>query len=71
MVKKLDPQRIQIAGGVSSKVVHAFIEHDFAIRSGQCPNRCGLLFPCEDGQECPICHFWCNTKAEIEEKDYQ
>lgn len=41
-------------------------EQDFRIRSGMCPNGCGLMeldseYP---GQRCPKCNFWCNSLPE-------
>lgn len=42
-------------------------DHDFAIRSGQCPNKCGAMHitdPPYVGQECPVCKFWCNSIPE-------
>ena len=52
--------------GESPEAVARFIESDFLIRSGMCPNGHGLLQ--EDGalQRCPRCGFWTNTRAEKE-----
>jgi hypothetical protein len=52
-----------VLGGTDADV-RAYIESDFKIRSGLCPNGCGLLMENDYGQECPTCHFSCNTKAE-------
>lgn len=61
MVERLHPDQI---GGVSEADIHAFIESDFKIRSGLCPNNCGLMHQTDCGQECMACHFSCNTPAE-------
>lgn len=63
MIERLDPDRILIAGGDESDI-RKYIESDFRIRSGQCPNGCGLMAEHEHGQNCTACGFWCNTKAE-------
>jgi hypothetical protein len=63
MVERADPSRIGIAGGDEADV-RRYIESDFKIRSGLCPNGCGLMTENDYGQECPACHFSCNTKAE-------
>lgn len=69
-VERADPSRIMVAGGDESDV-RRYIESDFKIRSGLCPNGCGLLGPLIDspnpewqGQECPACHFSTNVLAE-------
>jgi hypothetical protein len=63
MIERKDPSRIQVLGG-SNADVRAYIESDFKIRSGLCPNGCGLLTENDYGQDCPACGFSCNTKAE-------
>lgn len=60
-VERADPSRIS---GLSGSDVAAFIESDFKIRSGVCPNGCGLMAEIDWGQECPKCSFSCNTPAE-------
>lgn len=44
-------------------------DHDFAIRSGKCPNDGAVMTitpdPCP-GQECPVCKFWCNSLPDRE-----
>ncbi len=62
-IERLDPSRLAIAGG-NEDDLKRFIESDFKIRSGMCPNGHGLMNEVEGGQECPSCHFWCNTPAE-------
>lgn len=63
MIERIDPSRIEVLGGKADDV-RAFIESDFKIRSGLCPNGCGLLAENDYGQECPACGFSCNIKAE-------
>ncbi len=44
-------------------------DHDFAIRSGKCPNDHGPMIitsPPYIGQECPVCKFWCNSLPDRE-----
>lgn len=60
-VERRDPQFLV---GESEESVRRFIESDFRIRSGLCPNGHGLLNPTDFGQECPKCGFFCNTRAE-------
>ena len=68
MVERLLPHQIGIAGG-SEEDVERFIESDFRIRSGLCPNGCGLLASREYGQECPGCKFSTNTMPESKPND--
>jgi hypothetical protein len=63
MVERLDPERLAIAEGTEADL-RRFIESDYRIRTGVCPNGCGLMAPCEYGQECPACGFSCNKPAE-------
>lgn len=63
MIERLSPDQIGVIGGDESDV-RRHIESDFKIRSGLCPNGCGLLASVEYGQECQKCSFFCNTKAE-------
>lgn len=63
MVERIDRSRIAAA---SEKDVDAFIESDFKIRSGMCPNGHGLMNPTDYGQQCATCGFFCNTHAERE-----
>jgi hypothetical protein len=62
-VERVDPGRLSIIGGGEDDLKR-YIESDFKIRSGLCPNDCGLMTECDYGQECPTCHFSCNTLAE-------
>ena len=66
-VERLD--RSQIAG-LSGADVDSFIESDFKIRSGLCPNGCGLLSIVDDGdglgpaQVCDKCNYFTNVMPE-------
>ncbi len=61
MVERLDPEQL---GGTSEESVRAFIESDFRIRQGLCPNGCGLLHEDNGGQCCERCSFWTKKPAE-------
>lgn len=63
-IERADPDRCFALGGDEDDV-KAFIESDFKIRSGMCPNDCGLLTPDEYGQCCDKCGFLCNTRAQL------
>lgn len=63
MVKRIDPATLGSPGATEEDLAR-FVERDFQIRSGACPNGCGLLNDTEWGQECPKCHFSCNIQAE-------
>jgi len=62
-VERVDPSRLAIIGGDESDLKR-YIESDFKIRSGLCPNNCGLMNENNYGQECPSCGFSCNTRSE-------
>lgn len=63
-IERIDPSRIM---GLSGTDLVAYIESDFKIRSGLCPNGHGLMKSSADGcQECPVCHFWTNKAAELD-----
>lgn len=64
MVERLDPDRIAVLGGTEADVLRA-VESDFRIRSGLCPNNCGLMTSDRYGQNCRACGFSCNTHAEL------
>ncbi len=64
MVERRDPSTMSIAGGSQADLQRA-IESDYRIRSGMCPNGCGLMAPCDYGQQCPTCGFSCNTLPEL------
>lgn len=63
MIERKDPDSIQVLGGTDDDV-RKFIESDYRIRSGVCPNGHGLMEPTEYGQRCPSCGFFCNTRAD-------
>jgi len=63
MVERVSPDRLSIIGG-NEDDLKRYIESDFKIRSGLCPNGCGLMGENDYGQECPACKFSCNTPAE-------
>lgn len=62
MIERLHPDQI---GYTHKQNVYDFIESDYKIRRGLCPNDCGLLHQNEFGQECQICNFICNKLSEI------
>lgn len=59
-VERLDPDTLASSDGD----VLRFIESDFKIRRGLCPNNCGLLQDCVFGQECAACGFLTNQLRE-------
>lgn len=63
MVERKDPAFVHVLGGDEADAAR-FVENDFRIRSGMCPNGHGLLEPTDYGQRCTTCGFFCNTKAE-------
>jgi len=63
MIERADPDALHVIGGTQEDV-RKFIESDYRIRSGLCPNGCGLMHQCEWGQECPACRFSTNVDAE-------
>lgn len=63
MIERLHPDQIGVAGGEASDVAK-FIEHDYRIRSGTCPNGCGLMIEVPGGQECNVCNFSCNIPSD-------
>lgn len=66
-VKRWSLASISIAEGTDEDV-ERFIERDFNIRSGNCPNGCGklaIIDPPYVGQECLVCKFSCNTLPEV------
>lgn len=60
-VERLSPEQLS---GLSADDVANFIESDFRIRSGLCPNDCGLMHELAWGQQCGSCGFSCNKPAE-------
>ena len=59
-IERADPDRIEVLGGKPGDK-ERYIESDFRIRSGLCPNGHGLMTMGGWGQECPTCGFTCNT----------
>ncbi|QWF19258.1 hypothetical protein [Lysobacter capsici] len=62
MVERIDPERI--FGFDSEADRNRFVEQDYLIRSGMCPNGHGLLAETDYGQRCEQCGFFTNTRAE-------
>ena len=62
MVERIDPSRI---AGISGTDLAAYVESDFKIRSGLCPNGHGLMQYEEGLQHCPVCKFTTNVQAEL------
>jgi hypothetical protein len=58
-IERLDPSTIGIAGGDEADV-RRFIESDYCIRQGLCPNGHGLMTQAAREQECPVCQFTTN-----------
>jgi hypothetical protein len=55
----------QIHGFATRAEAERYCDQDLLIRSGMCPNGHGLMHLDGDrGQECPVCHFYCNTLPE-------
>ncbi len=65
MVTRLNPDCLATPNG-DDETIRKFIESDFKIRSGTCPNGCGLMREIGYGQECSACGFSCNTKQDKE-----
>lgn len=65
MVERLDPSRIEVLFG-SPGDKEKFLQADYLIRSGMCPNGHGLMKAGGWGQECPKCGFTCNTMPELD-----
>lgn len=63
MVERLDPSTIAVAGGDEADI-RRFIDNDHKIRSGMCPNNCGLMTEGDGIQSCPKCNFATNVLAE-------
>jgi len=64
MVERKEIGQIVVLGGTESDAAR-FVEEDYLIRSGMCPNGCGLNEATDYGQRCPACGFFCNTPAEL------
>lgn len=64
MVERADPSNYYVLGGTEEEV-NQFVANDLKIRSGLCPNGCGLLSWDGTFQECGKCGFVCNTRPEL------
>lgn len=60
-VERKDPANIH---GLSRAEAETYCDQDLLIRTGMCPNGCGLLNEAPSGQDCTRCGFWCNTARE-------
>jgi hypothetical protein len=66
-VERTHPDSIAILGGDGTeKEKRDFLERDFRIRSGLCPNGCGLMSYADGIQSCAKCNFACNIRPELE-----
>jgi hypothetical protein len=61
MIERISRDRV---GGVDEESITSFIESDFKIRSGLCPNGCGLLTSESYGQSCAACNFETTQSAD-------
>ena len=59
------PAGTRIAG-IAGTDLDKYVESDFKIRSGLCPNDHGLMTADDGGQRCPTCGFWTNKQSELE-----
>lgn len=66
-IERLDPDRVGVLGG-SEEDVQRFIDHDFLIRSGMCPNGHGLMSFDGEIQQCGTCQFSTNCKPELKKQ---
>lgn len=64
-IERIDKSRI---AGLAGTDLDKYVESDFKIRSGLCPNGHGLMTADDDGQRCPACGFWTNVPAELEKQ---
>lgn len=62
MVERKDPSRI--VGFENEADARRYVEDDYKIRSGLCPNGHGLLVDTNFGQQCETCGFITNLRAE-------
>lgn len=64
MVERIDPGTIAV---LNEKLgdKEQYIESDFRIRNGICPNGHGLMMSGEGYQTCTTCNFWTNKLAEL------
>jgi hypothetical protein len=64
MVERIDKSHI---AGLAGTDLDRYVESDFKIRSGLCPNGDGLMTVDDGGQRCQTCGFWTNVLAELEQ----
>lgn len=65
MIERADPDRVEVLCGKPGDK-ERYLRSDQRIRSGMCPNGCGLMAPAGNwGQECLQCNFVCNTLPEL------
>lgn len=63
-VERLDHECIGVPTDQADQIPR-IIESDYRIRTGQCPNGCGLMSQDEHGQDCLKCKFQCNMLSEL------
>ena len=63
MIERKDPRTIAVLGG-DEEDVRRHVKSDFKIRSGLCPNGCGLMTESDGLQKCPKCNFTTNVLSE-------
>jgi hypothetical protein len=62
-VQRKNPDHIH--GFATRAEAEKYCDQDLLIRTGMCPNGCGLMVEFVGGdQTCEKCGFWCNTKRE-------
>jgi hypothetical protein len=61
MIERIDRNRII---GLSEAELDLYVESDFRIRSGMCPNEHGLLHDDGNVQRCETCGFVTNVRPE-------
>lgn len=64
-IERIDKSRIM---GLAGTDLDKYVESDFKIRSGMCPNGHGLMTLAGWGQQCPECCFTCNTLPELDKQ---
>lgn len=67
MIERIDPDLV--FGFDSEADRQRYVENDFRIRSGLCPNGHGLMREVDGCQQCESCGFFTNVKAERPPKE--
>ena len=62
MVKRIDPSTL--ASSDPDCDFEKFADIDYKIKTGECPNGCGLMFE-DEGQYCKTCGFATNIKCQL------